>query len=104
MKWIIIAALSLCLGVAKLPGDVLAQNQVDYDNASGTNGDCTVSGPSNETLVYCKSLHPGHGTAIMNSPGASAPVSKTAPPDAAPADEPAPETTTDATTDTTVAS
>jgi hypothetical protein len=33
----------------------------------------------------------------MNSPGASVPVSKDAPPEAAPAEEPAPETTSDTT-------
>jgi hypothetical protein len=104
MKWFIVAALGLSLSASVPAGAVLAQNQVDYDDASGTNGDCTVSGPSNETLVYCKSLHPGHGTAIMDSPGASAPPTKDAPPEAAPAEEPPRDATTDAPADTAVAS
>src|SRR4051794_18924099 len=100
MKWIIVAALGFGLGLAEPAGAVVAQGQVDYDNASGSNGDCTVSGPSDEQLVYCKSFHPGHGTAIMDSaPSASAPVTKEKPPetapDAAPVDESSPETTTD---------
>jgi hypothetical protein len=97
MKWFIIAAVGLSLGVAG-PSSVLAQPPVVYDDASGTNGDCTVSGPADEQLVYCKSLHPGHGTAIMDSPGASAPPTKDAPPDAAPDEGASPETTTDNTT------
>lgn len=101
MKWFLIVALGMSLSVSVPAGAVLAQGQVDYDNASGTNGDCTVSGPANEQLVYCKSLHPGHGAAIMDSaPSASETVTKERPPEAAPDEAPAPETTTD---DTTVA-
>ena len=99
MKWFIILALGLSVGLVGRSGAVLAQGAVDYDDASGSNGDCTVSGPPSEQVTYCSSLHPGHGVAIHDSPGASAPASKDAPPAAAPDEETAPETT-----DTTVAS
>ncbi len=100
MKWIIVAALGLSLTVLG-PTAVLAQSPVVYDDASGTNGDCTVSGPADEHLIYCKSLHPGRGTSDHGLAWRLAPVAKDTPPEAAPDAAPDEETSPDTTTDTT---
>jgi hypothetical protein len=102
MKRLIIAAFALSVGLLGLSGGVEALAQsgvVDYDDASGTNGSCTASGPPSDQVVTCTDLRPGNGRAV-NEPGARAKTATPTPaPEPAPDAEPAPETT-----DTAVAS
>jgi hypothetical protein len=102
MKWLVTAALSLSVGLVGLSGAFVAQAQSDLvvvDDASGSDGPCTVSGPPSDQVIFCRDLRPGRGSAVM-APGAG---SKTVAPTPAPA--PAPDAAAPPeTTDTAVAS
>jgi hypothetical protein len=110
MKRLIIAAVSLSLGLVGLSGGAQAQTNsglVVVDDASGTdgsngnNGNCEVSGSLRDRRVTCTDLRPGRGVTVTDPPAETAPATKDAPPAAAPPPdvESAPETT-----DTAVAS
>ena len=88
MKRFIVVVFGLVVGLGGAPGGVLAQSSIDYDDASGDSGTCTVSGPAGERVIMCSDLRPGDGVAVVNAGvEAAAPVAA----DEAPA--PAPETT-----------
>jgi len=97
MKRLIIAVLSLIFGLGGLSGADLAQAQgpVVYDDASGTDGTCTASGPANERVVLCTDLNPGRGVTVVDPGVELTPVAKDVPPApaSAPDAESAPETT-----------
>jgi hypothetical protein len=106
MKRLIIAAVSLSLGLVGLSGGVLAQTNsglVVMDDASGTdgtNGNCEVSGPLRDRRVTCTDLRPGRGVTVTDPPTETVPSTKDVAPSPPPPDvESAPETT-----DTAVAS
>lgn len=104
MKRLLIAAFAFSTGLAGLSGGVaLAQAPVVYDDASGTDGSCTSSGPPSEQVVVCSDLRPGSGRAVsedgINPTPAPAPENET--PDPAPTPEPE---TAPASTDMAVAS
>jgi hypothetical protein len=93
MQRLLIAAVSLSLGLGGLNGGVLAQTNsglVVIDDASGTDGtnrlsgNCEISGSGRDRLVTCSDLEPGRGTALSD------PGTDTAP---APEADSAPETT-----------
>jgi hypothetical protein len=97
-RLIIFAVFSLSAGLAAFsgPGLARAQGPVVYDDASGTDGTCTASGPADERVVLCTDLSPGRGVTLVEPGAEPAPVATTDPPPApAPAPEaaPAPETT-----------
>ena len=81
-RLIIVAAFGLGTTLVALAGPVLAQ-PVDYDDASGSDGSCTSSGPPSDQMVVCSDLRPGQGRAVTND-GVDAKA-------ATPAPEPAPE-------------
>ncbi len=98
MKWLLIAGLGLSAGLAALSGAVPARAQggpVVYDDASGTDGTCTASGPTTDQMIVCTDLRPGRGVTVVNPGAEPAPVATDVPPPpaAAPDPEPAPETT-----------
>jgi len=107
MKRLLIAVVSLSLGLVGLNGSVLAQTNsgvVVMDDASGTDGtggNCNVSGPIRDRTVTCTDLRPGRGVTVVDPGTETAPVSKDVPPTSAPPPDAAsaPETN-----DTTVAS
>jgi hypothetical protein len=107
MKRLIIAALSLSLGLVGLSGDVLAQTNsglVVMDDASGTdgpNGNCDVSGPRRERVRSCRDAEPDRGSTITDSLTEPPLVAPESPPAAAP---PPAAATAPETTDTAVAS
>lgn len=84
MKTLIILALALSASLAGLPDAARAQAPIVVDDASGSDGGCTTSGPPGDQVVFCRDLRPGKGTAV-NAPGAAAKEIAVAP-------EPAPET------------
>ena len=103
LQRLIIAAVSLSLGLGGLSGGVVAQTNSgvvvmdDASGADGTNrvsGNCEISGSGRDRLVTCTDMSPGQGTAITDPGTESAPLTD---PDTemAPAPEPesAPETT-----------
>jgi hypothetical protein len=96
-RLIIIAVLSLSAGLGGLSGagPARAQGPVVYDDASGTDGTCTASGPADERVVLCTDLNPGRGVTVVDPGAELAPVAKDVPPapEPAPEAEPAPETT-----------
>ena len=109
MKRLIIAAVSLSLGLGGLSGGVVAQTNsgvVVMDDASGSdgtnriNGNCEISGSGRDRLVTCTDLSPGRGTAITDPGTESAPLTdlgtEMAPPPKA-ASDPAPTDTAVAT-------
>jgi len=102
-RLIIIAVLCLSAGLGALSGasQARAQGPVVYDDASGTDGTCTASGPADERVVLCTDLNPGRGVTVVDPGVELAPVAKDVPPApaSAPDAESAPETT-----DTAVAS
>jgi hypothetical protein len=101
VKRLIIAVCGLFIGLGGVPGGVLAQAPIVYDDASGDSGTCTVSGPPSDQVVMCSDLRPGHGAAVT-SPGLEA--TKVAA-DTPPPPEPTPEASTaPESDDTTVAS
>jgi hypothetical protein len=92
MKRLIIACLAFSATLGGLSGGAaLAQAPVDYDDASGSDGRCTSSGPPSEQVVVCSDLRPGNGRAVTE-PGAAAQTPTPEPPPA-PDAEPAPENT-----------
>jgi hypothetical protein len=104
MKRLIVAAVSLSLGLGGLSGSALAQTNsglVVIDDASGTNGtnglrgNCEMSGSGRDRLVTCTDLRPGDGIAITDPPAETAPVATEVAPAPAPSSEEAtaPETT-----------
>ena len=103
MKRLIIATVSLSLGLVALSDAVPAQAQgpVVYDDASGTDGTCTATGSPGDQMIVCTNLRPGRGVTVVDPGAEPAPVSENVPPAPAPAPdaESAPETT-----DTAVAS
>jgi hypothetical protein len=83
LQRLIIAAVSLSLGLGGLSGGVAAQTNsgvVVMDDASGTdgttriNGNCEISGSGRDRLVTCTDLSPGRGTAITDPGTESAPL------------------------------
>ena len=97
---IVILGTNLVLAMHSHP--TLAQSQsangpTVVDNASGSSGACTVSGPANEQVVFCTDLTPGNGVSVVNPGAEAARATKEVPP--APAADPAP---TAETTDTAV--
>jgi Bacterial TSP3 repeat len=104
MKRLIIAVVSLNLGLVGLSGGVLAQTNsgvVVIDDASGTNGSngaCEVSRPLRDRTVTCGDLQPDPGITETDPPAEPAPSATDAAP-TTPEAESAPETT-----DTAVAS
>ena len=101
MKRLIIATVSLSLGLVALSDAVPAQAQgpVVYDDASGTDGTCTASGSPGDQMIVCTNLRPGRGVTVVDPGAEPAPVSENVPPAPAPDAESTPETT-----DTAVAS
>src|SRR5215211_5058163 len=102
-RLIIIAVLSLSAGLGGLSGagPARAQGPVVYDDASGTDGTCTASGPADERVVLCTDLNPGRGVTVVDPGAELAPVAKDVPPapEPAPDAEPAPETDADGVAD-----
>jgi hypothetical protein len=109
LQRLIIAAVSLSLGLGGLSGGVVAQTNsgvVVMDDASGSdgtnriNGNCEISGSGRDQLVTCTDLSPGRGTAITDPGTESAPLTdpgtEMAPPPKA-ASDPAPTDTAVAT-------
>jgi hypothetical protein len=96
-RLIIIAVLCLSAGLGAFSGagPARAQGPVVYDDASGTDGTCTASGPADERVVLCTDLSPGRGVTVVEPGAAPAPVARdvTPPPASVPEAEPAPETT-----------
>jgi hypothetical protein len=96
-RLIIIAVLCLSAGLGALSGGVPAQAQgpVVYDDASGTDGTCTASGPADERVVLCTDLSPGRGVTVVEPGVEPAPVVRDVapPPATAPDAAPPPETT-----------
>jgi hypothetical protein len=75
LQRLIIAAVSLSLGLGGLSGGVAAQTNsgvVVMDDASGTDGtasatgDCEVSGSGRDRLVTCTDMNPGRGVALTD--------------------------------------
>jgi hypothetical protein len=97
MKRLIIATVSLSLGLVALSDAVpaRAQGPVVYDDASGTDGTCTASGSPGDQMIVCTNLRPGRGVTVVDPGAEPAPVSENVPPAPAPAPdaESAPETT-----------
>jgi hypothetical protein len=88
VKRFLVLAFGLVVGLGGAPGGVLAQGSIDYDDASGDSGTCTVSGPAGERVIMCSDLRPGDGVAVVNAGvEAAAPVAADEAP--APAPEPA---------------
>jgi len=104
MKRLVMAALGLSACLAGLSGAAMVHAQsgpIVYDDASGTSGTCTVSGPADDQMIVCSDLHPGKGVTVIAPTPQPTPVSK----DVAPAPEPAPDAApAPDTTDTAVAS
>ena len=96
-RLIIIAVICLSAGLGALSGavPVRAQGPVVYDDASGTDGTCTASGPADERVVLCTDLSPGRGVTVVEPGVEPALVVRdvTPPPAPAPDAAPAPETT-----------
>src|SRR6186997_1384746 len=97
VKRLLIVAFWLSGSLVALSGADLAQAQgpVVYDDASGSDGTCTASGPADERVVLCTDLNPGRGVTVVDPGAELAPVAKDVPPAPAPAPdaEPVPETT-----------
>jgi Bacterial TSP3 repeat len=97
LQRLIIAILSLSVSLASLSGagPAQAQGPVVYDDASGTDGTCTASGPADERVILCTDLSPGRGVTVVDPGVEPAPVVRdvTPPPAPAPDAAPAPETT-----------
>ena len=90
MKRLIIAAVSLSLGLGGLSGDVLAQTHsgvVVMDDASGTDGTNGACKDSRRNRRPCGDVLPDNGITITEPPIETAPVA----PDVAPPPAPAPE-------------
>ncbi len=93
MKWLIIAAVNLSLGLAGLSGGVLAQTNSgvvvidDASGANGTNGTCEVSRPLRDRTITCGDLGPGSGITVTDPPIEPAPVATEVPLTPAPAPE-----------------
>jgi hypothetical protein len=71
MKRLIIAALAAAVTLVEPSSGVVSLAQsgpVDVDIESGANGECTVSGPPGDQVIYCSDLRPGRGRA-MSEPG-----------------------------------
>jgi hypothetical protein len=98
MKRLIIAVVSLNLGLVGLSGGVLAQTNsgvVVIDDASGTNGSngaCEVSRPLRDRTVTCGDLQPDPGITETDPPAEPAPSATDAAP-TTPVAESAPENT-----------
>ena len=100
-RLVIIAALSLSAVLVVVSHAVLAQAPVNYDDARGTDGSCTASGPADEHVIVCRDLRPGRGVALIDPGAAPAPISE----DGSATPVPAPDAAaTPETTDTAVAS
>jgi Bacterial TSP3 repeat len=65
-RLVLIAALSLSAVLVVVSHAVQAQGPVDYDDARGTDGSCTASGPADEHVVVCRDLRPGRGVALTD--------------------------------------
>jgi hypothetical protein len=96
MKRLIIAAVSLSLGLGGMSGDVVAQTNsgvVVMDDASGTDG--TNGACTRRNRGPCSDVRPDNGITITEPPVDTAPVPTDVAPPPAPAPEPesAPETT-----------
>ncbi|MGH2616954.1 MAG: hypothetical protein ACRDJC_17105 [Thermomicrobiales bacterium] len=92
MKRLIIVAFGLAVGLGSALGGVSVRAQsgpIDYDDASGDSGTCTVSGPPGDTMIMCTDLRPGDGVAVVNAGTEPAPDPAAEVP--APAPEAAPE-------------
>ena len=63
--------LALCASLAGLADAARAQAPIVVDDASGSDGGCTTSGPPGDQVIFCRDLRPGSGTAV-NAPGADA--------------------------------
>ena len=77
MKRLIIAALYLSVGLGGLFGVVSVQAQggtVVYDDASGSDGSCTVTGPPDDQTVFCADRRRGREVVVNDSPGQPTPV------------------------------
>ena len=60
-----VVVFGLVLGLGGAAGGVLAQSgPIDYDDASGESGTCTVSGPPGDTVIMCSDLRPGGPTGL----------------------------------------
>ncbi len=88
MKLLIIVIFALCASLAGLADAARAQAPIVVDDASGSDGGCTTSGPPGDQVIFCRDLRPGSGTAV-NAPGADAKEIAVAP-------EPAPAPDADA--------
>ena len=92
LQRLIIAAVSLSLGLGGLSSGALAQTHsglVVVDDASGTDGTggtCEVSGPAKDRTVTCTDLRPGRGVTVIDPGAETEPVTK----DVAPTPEPTP--------------
>src|SRR5215207_3414614 len=83
LQRLIMAAVSLSLGLGGLSGGVVAQTNsgvVVMDDASGAdgtnhvNGNCEISGSGRDRLVTCTDMSPGRGTALTDPGTESAPL------------------------------
>jgi hypothetical protein len=83
LQRLIMAAVSLSLGLGGLSGGVAAQTNsgvVVMDDASGSdgtnriNGNCEISGSGRDRLVTCTDLSPGRGTALTDPGTEAAPL------------------------------
>jgi hypothetical protein len=95
LQRLIMAAVSLSLGLGGLSGGVVAQTNSgvvvmdDASGADGTNrvsGNCEISGSGRDRLVTCTDMSPGRGTALTDPGTESAPL-----PDPGTETAPAPE-------------
>jgi hypothetical protein len=90
LQRLIIAAISLSLGLGGLSGGVLAQTHsglVVVDDASGSNGTsgtCKDSGPRMNRTVTCTDLRPGRGVTVIDPGAETEPVTKDVAPTPAP--------------------
>jgi hypothetical protein len=89
-RLIIVGALVLGTTLTGLFDAALAQ-PVDYDDASGANGDCTASGPPSDHMVVCSDLRPGQGRAVTEDGTPAKEITPTPAP--APEEATSPETT-----------
>jgi hypothetical protein len=88
VKRLLVVAIGLVLGIGGAAGAQAQTGPYDYDDASGQDGTCTVSGPPGDTVTMCSDLRPGNGVAVT-SPGVPAPDPVVE--EVEPVPEPAPE-------------
>lgn len=93
MKRLIIVLLCLSASLVGLSDAVLAQLPVDYDDASGSDGGCTSSGPPSDQMTVCSDLRPGQGRAVTKDGSGNRVATPTPEPAPAPEEAAAPETT-----------